>query len=94
MANRNLYIAAYDISSPSRLRRALHVVKGYASGGQKSVFECYLTEGERLTLLEALKNIVDPQEDRFMLLPLADPTDIQVLGRAVRPIDPDFYYVG
>jgi len=40
MKNRQLYLAAYDVSCPRRLRKALYVLRGFASGGQKSVFEC------------------------------------------------------
>ncbi len=48
MSTRKLYIAAYDISNPRRLRQALKILKGYACGRQKSVFECYLTAGRIL----------------------------------------------
>lgn len=47
MSNRDLYIAAYDISSARRLRAALKLVKGHATGGQKSAYECFLTPAER-----------------------------------------------
>ncbi len=40
---RTLYLVAYDVRRPSRLRKALRVLKDYASGGQKSAFECYLS---------------------------------------------------
>ncbi|MER2557489.1 MAG: hypothetical protein ABTQ93_08425 [Candidatus Competibacter denitrificans] len=33
-------------------------------------------------------------EDRFLLLPLPDDQGIRALGIAVKPSDPDFYYVG
>ena len=94
MTNRNLYLAAYDICDPARLREALHALKAHASGRQKSVFECFLTETERSELLAEVKNILDLTEDRFMLLPLTDADSIRTLGIAVKPEDPDFYYVG
>ncbi len=94
MTNRTLYLAAYDISSPTRLRAALYALKAHASGGQKSVFECFLTPAERRELLAEVKDIIDPDEDRFMLMPLAHPDGIQTLGIAVKPADADFYYVG
>ncbi len=94
MSKRTLYLAAYDICDPRRLREALRTLKGYASGGQKSVFECFLTETERSELLAAVTAILDLGEDRFLLLPLANPDGIQTLGIAVKPDDPDFYYVG
>ena len=39
--SRKLYLVAYDVREPSRLRRALHILKDYAYAGQKSVFECW-----------------------------------------------------
>ena len=59
MPDRALYIAAYDVTDPARLRQALHVLKGYASGGQKSVFECFLTSRERQALLDEVRAVLD-----------------------------------
>jgi len=94
MSQRILHIAAYDIADPKRLRKALCAVMAYASGGQKSVFECFLTVGERRDLLAAVKDIIDPEEDRFLLLKLDARCRIHVLGKAVLPQDGEFYYVG
>ncbi|MEI2772347.1 MAG: CRISPR-associated endonuclease Cas2 [Candidatus Competibacter sp.] len=94
MPHRDLYLAAYDVTDSDRLQAALHVLKGYASGGQKSVFECFLTARERLALLAEIRGVLDVAEDRFLLLPLPDAEGIRALGIAVRPSDPDFYYVG
>ncbi len=94
MSKRILYIAAYDIADPCRLRHALVALKRYATGGQKSVFECFLTDAERAALLREIAAIIDFDEDRFMLLRLATRGATQVLGRAVMPADPDYFYVG
>lgn len=94
MSQRSLHIAAYDIADSKRLRKALHAVRSYASGGQKSVFECFLTIDERQTLLATIKDIIDPDEDRFLLLKLDARCRINVLGKAVLPQDGEFYYVG
>ncbi|MCX7107147.1 MAG: CRISPR-associated endonuclease Cas2 [Methylococcales bacterium] len=94
MANRQLYLAAYDISSNRRLRKALYVLRSFSSGGQKSVFECFLTKTEKAQLLEAIVLIIDPVEDRFILLRLAGVKHIRVLGKAVAPQDGSFFYVG
>lgn len=92
--SRRLYLAAYDISCPRRLHAALLVLKGYASGGQKSVFECFLTARERVDLLAEVREIIDDSEDRFLLLPLAGDRQVVTLGVALPPEDPDYYYVG
>ena len=94
MKNRHLYIAAYDISCNRRLRKALYVVRGYASGGQKSVFECFLTPAEKAQLLDDVSSIIDPVEDRFILLKLLGAKHIRTLGKAVLPQDGSFFYVG
>ncbi|MCX7084637.1 MAG: CRISPR-associated endonuclease Cas2 [Methylococcales bacterium] len=94
MKNRQLYIAAYDISCNRRLRKALYVVRSYASGGQKSVFECFLTPAEKAQLLDDINTIIDPIEDRFILLKLLGAKHIRTLGKAVLPQDGSFFYVG
>ncbi len=94
MKHRHLYIAAYDIRHPRRLRKALTVVRGYASGGQKSVYECFLTEQEKQDLLVAIRAVVDVEEDRFFLLRLHRHSEAMTLGRAVPPQDGLFYYLG
>lgn len=94
MTQWQLYLAAYDISCNRRLRKALCVLRGYASGGQKSVFECFLTQAEKRQLLEEIARVINPEEDRFILLRLAGAKHIQTLGKAVLPQDGSFYYVG
>ena len=93
MPDRILYLAAYDVTDPDRLQAALRVLKGYACGGQKSVFECFLTERERRELVAQVRAVLDLTRDRFLLLPLGDIT-VRTLGIALPPSDPDFYYVG
>jgi CRISPR-associated protein Cas2 len=94
MANRQLYLAAYDISCNRRLRKALYVLRGYASGGQKSVFECFLSSTEKAQLLDEISLVIDPVEDRFILIRLAGPKHIRSLGKAVLPQDGSYFYVG
>lgn len=91
---RRLYLAAYDISSASRLRAALYLLKGYASGRQKSVFECFLTGAEHRELVKTIGAIIDPDEDRFLLLPLASPDSIKTLGKGIAPMDQSYFYIG
>jgi len=93
MAKRDLYLAAYDVSNPRRLREALKVLKNYACGGQKSVFECFLTAAERRVLVGEVEAVLDLAEDRFMLLQLGRGARVRALGVAVLPDDPDYYYV-
>ena len=48
--SRTLYLIAYDISHPKRLNRVRHFLKNYSTGGQKSVYECFLTDWPSSTL--------------------------------------------
>ena len=94
MSHRHLFIAAYDIADNKRLRKALKILRAYASGGQKSVFECFLTAAEERRLLAEIKEVIDEQEDRFFLLQLDERCRVLTLGKAVPPQDGAFYYVG
>jgi CRISPR-associated protein Cas2 len=94
MTQRILYIAAYDISDPGRLRDGLKVLKGFASGRQKSVFECFLTPAERAELLAQMRGVIDEEEDRFFLIRLDPRAKVRTLGKAVKPQDPPWFYVG
>ena len=94
MTRRVLYIAAYDVSKPARLRKVHHVVKRFATGGQKSVFECFLTPSEREVLLAEVRAILDENEDRLALLRVEERARPMLLGIATPAGDPDFYYVG
>lgn len=94
MSRRTLYIAAYDISSPVRLREGLRVLKDYATGRQKSVFECFLSPAEKHTLLSRMGAVIDRAEDRFFLLRLDPRSGVRALGKAVKPEDGDWFYVG
>ena len=94
MQQRQLFLAAYDIASPRRLRRALYILRDYATGGQKSVFECFLSKAERRELLARVDAVIDPEDDRFFLLRLDPRAKTGVLGIAIQPADPAWFYVG
>ena len=65
MSRRSLFIAAYDVASDSRRHQMHRAVKAYATGGQKSVFECFLTPMERQALWVRGRRLIDEREDRF-----------------------------
>lgn len=91
--SRDLYLAAYDVAAARRLRAALDLVRGYATGGQYSVHECWLTQAERAQLIVDAATILDPEEDRMLLLRL-DPRGAAItLGVAQRPADPACFYI-
>ena len=91
--NRTLYLAAYDVADPGRLRASLDIVKGYATGGQKSAYECFLTDGERSAMLHDMALVLEEQEDNFLLIGLDPRSRVYTLGIAEAPADPNFFYI-
>jgi len=94
--NRLLYIVAYDITEPSRITKTRNYIKGYSTGGQKSVFECFLTETEKNSLINGISQIMDLKSDRVHIFHIenADITKVEILGIAVKPADPSYLYFG
>jgi CRISPR-associated protein Cas2 len=93
METRSLYLAAYDVADPRRLHKALDLVKGYSTGGQKSVHECFLTAGERATLISDMTTVLVEQDDSFLLLRLDPRARVVTLGRAIEPLDIPYFHV-
>ena len=94
MPHRDLYLAAYDIAQPRRLNGALRLTRAYATGGQKSVHELFLTPAERHVLVEDMSVLLDMETDRFLLLRLDPRSRVFALGKAIAPADPDYFYAG
>lgn len=92
--HRQLYLAAYDIRDDRRRVGALKLLRGYATGGQKSVHEVWLTEAEKRAVLDDMTYLLDDDTDRFFLLRLDPRSRTLVIGRAVVPADPDYFYIG
>lgn|GEM_PF-118944 len=92
--SRTLYLIAYDISNERRLHAVHNFLKGYSTGGQKSVYECFLTDGELGYVKEALKDIIDEKEDRIHIFVVDGRSKTHTLGIAIAPRDPAYFYVG
>lgn len=82
MPERTPYIIAYDIGCPSRQRYARKLLRGYASGGQLSMFECWLTLAEFRYVLNVLTATLDPEMDRLHIFRLTQNTEPRLLGKA------------
>lgn len=93
MARRPLYIIAYDISNDKRLNRVRNFLKGYSTGNQKSVYECFLTEGELKEIIEELNLLIDESCDRIHIFQFDFRRKIQVLGIGLPPKDPSYFYI-
>ena len=70
MPHRDLHLACYDVAEPRRLIAALKLARRYATGGQKSVHELFLTPAERDALVADMAELLVLAEDRFLLLRL------------------------
>ncbi len=94
MSTRTLWLIAYDIRCPTRLREVLTLVKGWSSGGQRSVHECWLTSSELAALRTALAATIRRREDSVLLIAPDPSRGVRTLGIALRPRDPRFIFVG
>lgn len=79
---RHLFLIAYDVCDPSRLRKAYETMKGYGDPVQYSVFHCELSPMERQSLKQDLWEILDLTKDRVLLANLGP-----VEGRASTAIE-------
>ena len=91
--NRRLYLAAYDVADPRRLRHSLALVKGYATGGQKSAYECWLSDGERASLLADMDLVLEEAEDSFLLIGLDPRAHVYTLGVAEAPHNDPLFFI-
>jgi len=91
---RSLYIVAYDVSDPRRQDHVRGIVRRYAAGGQKSVYECFLTPWERDALLRRAGAAIDHRTDRIFVLRLDPRSPVHTLGIAVPPSDAPYFYAG
>jgi CRISPR-associated protein Cas2 len=91
---RTLYLIAYDITNNRRLNRVRQFLKGYSTGGQKSVYECFLTDGELRYVKKKIERLIDEDEDRVHIFTMDGRSKTHALGIAVQPKDPEYFYIG
>ena len=84
MKQRNRYLISYDVCDAKRLRAVLKVTRQYATGGQKSVHECELSDAERGDLLATLAMIIDEEEDSLFCIRLDPRQAVITLGALYR----------
>lgn len=89
-----MYIVAYDITEPSRLNRVRYFLKGYSTGGQKSVYECFLTESELVFVVSNLSRLIYEPDDRVHIFRLDGRSQTITLGVAVKPKNSSFFFFG
>ncbi|MFN3929159.1 MAG: CRISPR-associated endonuclease Cas2 [Thermoflexus sp.] len=67
---RMLYVIAYDIPDDRRRTRVHKILTGFGKWTQYSVFECFLSEKERVMLMEKLRGVLKADEDSVRFYPL------------------------
>lgn len=92
--DRTLYLIAYDITSEKRLAQVRNFLKGYSTGGQKSVYECFLTDGELKFVASKLSRLIFRLEDRVHIFQMDGRSRPHVMGIALNPKDPSYFYIG
>ena len=91
---RTLYLIAYDITGERRLSRVRNFLKGYSTGGQKSVYECFLSDGELRYIKKKLERLIWEDEDRVHIFTMDGRSRTHTLGIGVQPNDPEYFYIG
>ncbi len=87
---RTLYLVAYDVADPRRLVRVHRFMTGWKVGGQKSFYECWLTDAERDSVLAGLRDLIDPDADRVHLFQLDPRMQPKCFGVATTFREPYF----
>ncbi len=67
------FIVTYDICDPKRLRLVYKTLRGYGLHLQLSVFQCDLSERERVVLGGELMALIDGTEDQVLFIRLGPP---------------------
>lgn len=91
---RHLFLIAYDIASSRRRRIARRLIKGNSVGGQKSLYECWMTQAELQSAMSALRKMIDPVEDRIVVIQLDPRAAVHTRGVGVEPQDGSFFFQG
>lgn len=94
MSIRKLHVVCYDVRRASHRRAALKISRRYATGGQKSVHECWVDRAERAALLEMLVLAIHEPTDRILLVRLDPHRATLTLGAARSPVDADCIVLG
>jgi CRISPR-associated protein Cas2 len=76
----NCYVVSYDIMDQKRLCKVHRAMKGFGDPVHYSVFRCELTPKGRVEMVAALTELINPDEDRIMIIDLG-PKDGKVEER-------------
>ena len=82
-----VYLVAYDVSRPSRLRRVAKTCEDYGVRVEKSVFECDLPPERFEWLWLSLIDIIDEEEDAIVAYRICGSClkEVESMGAVTRP---------
>lgn len=86
---RRVYLVTYDISDDRRLRAVFKKMNGFGEHLQYSVFQCELSDKERMEMIAALNPLINHNEDQILVFSLG-PADGYNAGATLslgRPYD-------
>lgn len=66
------WLVCYDVADPKRLRRIAKLMQSFGLRAQKSVFECWLSDGKLKELKEKAAGILDESEDDLRFYSLCE----------------------
>jgi len=86
-------VVCYDVVDDRRRNRVHALLSGYGAWTQYSVFECYLTRQQVVTLRARLADVMNSREDTIRLYALCDACRgrVEVLGCGEKPQEPSVF---
>jgi len=86
------YIVCYDICDQKRLRKVFQTMKNWGQHIQYSIFECQLTDADRVQIESELGEIIHHRQDQILFIKLGKAEsrgdrEITSLGKAYSPYD-------
>jgi CRISPR-associated protein Cas2 len=87
-----VYIVAYDIRNPTRLRKVHKTMRGFGDAVQLSVFRCVLTDANKVRMITRLEATIHQGEDQVLIVPLGPEggrhdSAIETIGVPLQSID-------
>ena len=79
---RSRYLIAYDIADSHRLYQMHKHVEAFAIGGQKSFYECWLTEHEMVKFKQDVNDLIEPTDNRVFIFRIPDNIEPWLFGKA------------
>lgn len=89
------YVVSYDIADDRRRAKVHAVLSGFGTWTQYSLFECFLTSKECVTLHARLAKVIHHKEDTVRIYALCDACRerIEILGHGDPPQEPTVFII-